>query len=762
MGGPSLRTVKRLAKLPRVVTLSSDIEFSVVMRMFESFVFSSDPEQEDKCLWRIMFDDVKLQPRLRVDEHDCKVRGLCYHAATAHLNLEIRGEEDIDAIKEALENGSVHYSTECTNFAVAPIRRKNYSTKVVATSGGCLKRDPRERTLKLLEMVITIWKRDPRGEATRGPVTTVQPDGAPAFVNMSQGLFFSVDMTAEHPIHYLIAPLVLFCNKTGEGVCANVTSGCEQKHVMKRFRERAKSPTGVTFCNRTITGGMLRRLLAAVGFATRDLDDMFATGFIDAMNVAATVAFLRAVASLRGKAIDDFGNCATLAAGCYDDLQLMALFCGLCATLIADKRPSLSEQLANISTMMHISFTAHRRNKSKYIANQTYLNQQRMFRSIFWSVAFAIKEGYDEYFIFQDSGDALENIFNITRGLFPGSAFDLLQFGERLACSQQVDAVYARRPELRRKVRHLDASTAAGPDDHTNPTVFLSTEDGGEDLRRVDVKAVNLQNVYFVGRLRASAALLAAGFTAEEVDFDAIAASAATIDLLRPHGRWIGVSAEDDDAGPVDDGSIGADADVDEEAADEEASDEEAADEEAADEEAADEEAADVEAADEEADDEAGVDEDGVDENGVGAGAVVHTDDDDFLLEEALPPLPDAPALLAPRLRRIMLEGVVGEVTIAAALRLKMRANQPGVLETGRVARNRGQLKAGTVHDKEDSVAADAQLHAGEDPLLAILSTVRGVTAAVIMPSKFLFPSGRPTACIDVEQFNAKGVQVIG
>mmetsp|Transcript_2651 Transcript_2651/g.7782 ORF Transcript_2651/g.7782 Transcript_2651/m.7782 type:complete len:117 (+) Transcript_2651:3452-3802(+) len=29
-------------------------------------------------------------------------------------------------------------------------------------------------------------------------------------------------------------------------------------------------------------------------------------------------------------------------------------------------------------------------------------------------------------------------------------------------------------------------------------------------------------------------------------------------------------------------------------------------------------------------------------------------------------------------------------------------------------------------------------------------------------PSKFLFPSGRPTACIDVEQFNAKGVQVIG
>ena len=108
--------------------------------------------------------------------------------------------------------------------------------------------------------------------------------------------------------------------------------------------------------------------------------------------------------------------------------------------------------------MMRISFTAYRRNKSKFLANQTSLNQQRMFRSIYWSVAFAVKTGVREYYIFQDSGDALENIFNILRGMFSGTGFDILQFSERLACSQQVDAVFARRPELRRKVRQADAS----------------------------------------------------------------------------------------------------------------------------------------------------------------------------------------------------------------------------------------------------------------------------------------------------------------
>ncbi|KAJ1446232.1 hypothetical protein M885DRAFT_591908, partial [Pelagophyceae sp. CCMP2097] len=358
-------------------------------------------------------DDVKVEKRLRVDL-DSKVRGLCYHAHTSHLNLEIKGEADIDAIKDAPDNGTVHYTTELTTVAIGPIRKADYGTKVIATSGACLSRDPRERTQELVALTLAVWTRDPRGQAMRGRLTTMQADGAATFVKISQEVFFGKDMDASHPLHDVLKPLVLFCKKTGEGIYEGTTSGCEQKHVMKRLRERLKGPTGVTFFKHTITGGMLRRLLAATGYTTRDLDDMFATGFIDAMNVTETVNFLRAVASLRGKSPDDFGERKMLAAaGYYDDLQLMALFCGLCATQIADKRPSLSEHLTNISTMMHIAFAAHRRNKTKFLANQTFLNLQRMLRSIYWSVASAIVYKVPTYWLFMDSGDALENVFNI-------------------------------------------------------------------------------------------------------------------------------------------------------------------------------------------------------------------------------------------------------------------------------------------------------------------------------------------------------------
>ncbi|KAJ1447686.1 hypothetical protein M885DRAFT_591237, partial [Pelagophyceae sp. CCMP2097] len=400
----------RMADLPPFVTLASDIDLGIIRQNFDRFVFSEKVGEE--CLWRLMMDDVKVEKRLRVDL-DSKVRGLCYHAHTSHLNLEIKGEADIDAIKDAPDNGTVHYTTELTTVAIGPIRKADYGTKAIATSGACLSRDPRERTQELVALTLAVWTRDPRGQAMRGRLTTMQADGAATFVKISQEVFFGKDMGASHPLHDVLKPLVLFCKKTGEGIYEGITNGCEQKHDMKRLRERLKGPTGVTFFKHTTTGGMLRRLLAATGYITRDLDDMFATGFIDAMNVTETVNFLRAVASLRGKSPDDFGERKMLAAGCYDDLQLMALFCGLWATQISDKRPSLSEHLTNISTMIHIAFAAHRRNKTKFLANQTFLNLQRMLRSIYWSVASAIVYKVPTYFLFMDSGDALEIVFNI-------------------------------------------------------------------------------------------------------------------------------------------------------------------------------------------------------------------------------------------------------------------------------------------------------------------------------------------------------------
>ncbi|KAJ1445494.1 hypothetical protein M885DRAFT_579101, partial [Pelagophyceae sp. CCMP2097] len=495
-GGASVTTLRRRGSIPRYIPMSSTIDLAVIRENFEKFVFSTDPP-EVRCLWRTTLDDVKGEKRFRIDDYDGCLRGACYHAKTEHVDLNVKSEADLDFIKTAFDEGRIHYAPEITNIAVGPIREDDYCIKVVATSAGCTRVDPPERTELLIDLVQRVWHTDPRGEELRGVMTTIQPDGAAAFVKIAHQAFFSSIMQQEHTLYKHLGQLPLYSLRTGTGHLQLMTAGCEQKHCGKRFRERAKGSTGMTIGPVSFTGGVLRQLLASTGdFTPRSLGEMFATGFSDAMNVPSMVSFLRAVASLRGRRSDEFDDRRVLAERYHTDLQLLGEFCHLYATLLADKRPSLSAHLVNVSTTMHISFAAYRRSGTKWLANQTYCNQQRMLRSIYWSVANATEAG--------------------------------------------VDAILAKQPHLRRTVRHLATTVASGSDDHQNPRSFLSTPEGGQDRSRVDVAQVNLSNCYFEGRRRAAELLRAANYTEGELAWDIIAGEG--VDFLRPRGAFVGVS----------------------------------------------------------------------------------------------------------------------------------------------------------------------------------------------------------------------------
>ena len=59
---------------------------------------------------------------------------------------------------------------------------------------------------------------------------------------------------------------------------------------------------------------------------------------------------------------------------------------------------------------------------SQFVPAQQYSNTQRMIRAIFWSVATAQVNGIENYFLFLDSTDPLEQNFGIIRDLHgPGT-----------------------------------------------------------------------------------------------------------------------------------------------------------------------------------------------------------------------------------------------------------------------------------------------------------------------------------------------------
>ena len=73
--------------------------------------------------------------------------------------------------------------------------------------------------------------------------------------------------------------------------------------------------------------------------------------------------------------------------------------------------------MANLSKLAHLYFTIYRRNGSRYVPPRHYHNVQTMARSVIMSIAVCQHFGVDQYYIFQDSTDRLEQLFGRLRML---------------------------------------------------------------------------------------------------------------------------------------------------------------------------------------------------------------------------------------------------------------------------------------------------------------------------------------------------------
>lgn len=227
LGGASLSTAKRRGKLDPFhacvedVSLGAGESFNRVRLNYEPFL--AKEVVGPKCLYHLKMDDVKGDKRFRVSEKDGICRGVCYHAKD-HVKLKIEKWSDIEAIRDALDVGDIHYGTELTVFAIAANREVDYAPHVVALSAGCLKDDPMERTSQLLEHVIKTFVMDSRGQEARGILSTIQPDGAGQFVKICQGIFFKKRMTDSHPLFRHLSGLALYPLWTGEGIFERVAA----------------------------------------------------------------------------------------------------------------------------------------------------------------------------------------------------------------------------------------------------------------------------------------------------------------------------------------------------------------------------------------------------------------------------------------------------------------------------------------------------------------------------------------------------------
>ena len=457
---------------PRFVACSSVVSTGIIQHNMESYIFNS-PILE-KCLWTLSLDSTVIDERMRASMNQPEALGVCPCATGAGLSMRFQSEADIDSLLTLLQERSAHMASEVLAIGLVPNRHDDYGLKMVFAQGICKHADAK-LLAEVLTAVIKIWKHDPRGEATRGPLATVQSDGAPIMVRAGHDLFdspFDAASASMHPVAGALSQCVLFPRFCGTGIFEGMVDGRDGKHNGKRLRTRARTKAKgfkIASAFRYISSYMRRLLDEAKLLSATELADVFGGGNADAQNVRAMILLLTAISGLKDKTSADFTGPPAVVDSALRELRILGEVCSCMKVLFMGKELNIDAHLENLSTLSHLLLVLFRRNGTAFIPAQLYQNLQRMVRSHYWSVQTAIQHGIGEYYLFLDSTDPLEQNFGIVRDLHgSGNQFDIVQFEDRETTAMSIQAIYSRHPEWHSGPRRLTRSM-----DHWNPHSWL-------------------------------------------------------------------------------------------------------------------------------------------------------------------------------------------------------------------------------------------------------------------------------------------------
>ncbi|KAG9106144.1 hypothetical protein FRC07_008951, partial [Ceratobasidium sp. 392] len=206
---------------------------------------------------------------------------------------------------------------------------------------------------------------------------------------------------------------------------------------------------------------------------------------------------------------------------------------------------SLSQQVAGIAKCAFLLFTIFRADKTGFISSQLYYDIQASIKNAIFCIAKTqLLDRSLPFYLIQLGDDRLEGLFGIYRTASSDSNPDILQMAERAGAVQPVNNILTENPTYDRKPYRLSLEGADGID-HLNPAGWLGD---------VCVNNVVLRSAWVEGRTRAEEALRRARMV-PCFDRNSLRTSAGglEVDLMRPFGKYVGVTALDipeDGVGP--------------------------------------------------------------------------------------------------------------------------------------------------------------------------------------------------------------------
>ena len=524
----------------------------------ESFELQREAPSE-RCAWHLQVDGVAASERFRPSPHDGLLRGAARESNWAECpSLEIKSYLDLELMKSAHDDGHLLLAKEIDVFAIGPNREANYGLTITAASGTAKKGETAGPLADAINLHIEIWNSDSRCYDARGPMTTVQSDGA-AVMRRALHLALTkhtIDATSKVGVALGEGKLVLFNYLCGGAPSRPTVAGCDDNHVGKRLRMALKALRAATQIADFMFGReLLRGLLSEIGFTGVEIAEAMAEGSEDAQNVSAMIKFLRMMATFTRKQVADFPAERQSVPTFRQQFKALVILSEYCRNFVEvitgldafeNTRLPLSALLRRASCLAHLAFVLYRRHGTKFIPSQHYGNTQAMIKAKFVSVASCQAEGINFYFSYFDATQRLEELFGMQRAMECGSSIGMVKFEERGGDLMESGHIYSERPELKSTSRRLGGHLS----DHQNPRSALGSP---KNYAPVDTRNVTISSAYLLGSKDCQTILTLSShpendpplYSDDEVNFAAIAATPG-VDMMRPRGEWVGVDGTPD------------------------------------------------------------------------------------------------------------------------------------------------------------------------------------------------------------------------
>ncbi|KAJ8516432.1 hypothetical protein ONZ45_g6259 [Pleurotus djamor] len=324
---------------------------------------------------------------------------------------------------------------------------------------------------------------------------------------------------------YPLPGLNLYTSKGG------ILASCDPKHVMKRFATLLRGSSGIQVDDTIITPVLVKQALGYI-MTYAQAEDLLNPA--DKQNVPKAVSLIQHLLKLEGK-LPVLLNPSQHHH--RNVIVFVAQIFGFFVDPFINVSLSLSAQVRSLSTYTHLLFAMFVYHGTSFMNGALYADSQAIVKNVIFTIARLQMLGVKiDYYLLLEGTDRLEMLFSDVRTQDHSRNVDILQLSQKLSVSAEINAIFARHPDLDRGHRRLNVAGALGID-HLNPKSWKGD---------VCVTSVNLRQEWTAGRDKARNLLAAQMPFREHVDFLKLFEEK-NIDLLRPKGEYVGTRWEPGD-----------------------------------------------------------------------------------------------------------------------------------------------------------------------------------------------------------------------